>query len=308
MNSHQLKVLSILHIMCISDSVSDMMNESVVSFNTTSLVTPLNPLSWWVVVILLLGMVNFTLMFPSSLWAAWLMIRSSRATLEAEFFSLHLLCTEMACMFVVLCASFNFYFLDKPLLLRTISLTSCMLCLHGQPVFQCCMCVERYVAVVHPITYLKYKPLRYKAGGLGVVWLIAGTLSLSGQMIGNLFLLMSILVTIVCVELFCSLSILTVLKRSGPGDAHESKEGERERSNLVKKRAFIIVSLLHVKLLVNYTPFIVISSIQDLISNKQLMGDLVTLAITFCFFGGFFQPLLYLHRAGKLNFIIRRKE
>lgn len=280
-----------------------MMNESVVSFNTTSMETPLNPVRLWVIVILLLVAVNVALMLPSGLWAAWLMLSSSRTTLESEFFSLHLLCTEIACAFIILCATFNFYFLTKPLLLRTISLTLCMLSLHSQPVFQCCVCVERYVAVVHPITYLKYKPLRYRAAGLGVVWLSAGLLALGGQMIGNLFLLLGILLTVMCVEMFCSLSILVVLKRSGPGDARESKESERERSNLVKKRAFIIVSLLQVKLLVNYSPLIVISSIENQISDKQLMGDLITLAITFCFFGTFIQPLLYLRRAGKLNFI-----
>lgn len=280
-----------------------MMNESVMSFSNSSLETPLNPVRLWVVVILSLGALNVTLMLPSGLWVVWLMLRSSRTTLESEFFSFHLLCTELACAIIVLCATFNFYFLTKPLLLRTISLTLCMLSLHSQPVFQCCVCVERYVAVVHPITYLKYKPLRYRAAGLGVVWLAAGLLALGGQMIGNMFLLMGILLTVVCVEMFCSLSILLVLKRSGPGDAQGSKESERERSSLVKKRAFIIVSLLQVKLLVNYSPLIIISSIENQISDKQLMGDLITLAITFCFFGSFIQPLLYLLRAGKFNFI-----
>lgn len=284
-----------------------MMNESAVSFNTTSSVIPLNPLRLWVIVILLLGTVNMMLTLPGGLWAAWLMMRSSRATLESEFFSLHLLCTEMTCAFIVLCATFEFYFLDKPVLLRLISLRLCMLSLHSQPVFQCCVCLERYVAVVHPVSYLRYKPLRYKAAGLGVVWLVAGLLSLGGQLSGNLFVLMAILLTILCVELFCSLSILAILKRSGPGGVHESKEGERERSSLVKKRAFIIVSLLQVKLMVNYLPLIVVSSMEALISDKQLIGDLVTLGITFSFFGSFIQPLMYLYRVGRLNFITQKK-
>ncbi|XP_046698602.1 uncharacterized protein LOC124381219 [Silurus meridionalis] len=283
----------------VMNSNSVVMNSTSAVMNSTSAVTLLNPVSFWIVAILLLGTLNFTLMLPSGLWAAWLMIRSSRATLESECFSLHLLCTDMTCALIVLCATFNFYFLSNPVVLRTFSLTFCMLSLHSQPVFQCSVCLERYVAVVHPVTYLKYKPLRYKAAGLGVFWFVAVLLSLSSRLTSNLFPLMGILLSILFVETFCSLSILAVLKRSGPGDVHESKDGEKERSSGVKKRAFIIVTLLQVKLLVNYSPLIIISSIESLIS-KQLMGDLITLAITFCFFGSFFQPLMYLYRAGKL--------
>ncbi|XP_046731182.1 uncharacterized protein LOC124402280 isoform X4 [Silurus meridionalis] len=32
----------------------------------------------------------------------------------------------------------------------------------SRPLFQCCVCVERYVAVIHPVIFLKYKPLRYR--------------------------------------------------------------------------------------------------------------------------------------------------
>ncbi len=32
----------------------------------------------------------------------------------------------------------------------------------GHPLFQCLICVERYLAVVHPVTFLKFKPLRYR--------------------------------------------------------------------------------------------------------------------------------------------------
>ncbi len=28
--------------------------------------------------------------------------------------------------------------------------------------FQCLICVERYLAVIHPVTFLKFKPVRYK--------------------------------------------------------------------------------------------------------------------------------------------------
>ncbi|KAJ8397590.1 hypothetical protein AAFF_G00438660 [Aldrovandia affinis] len=36
--------------------------------------------------------------------------------------------------------------------------------------FQCCICVERYLAVLHPLTFLRYRPLRYRVG----CWLWSG--------------------------------------------------------------------------------------------------------------------------------------
>lgn len=281
-----------------------MMNESIVSLNTSSLVIPPRPLTSPVIVMLLLVAVNFTLTLPSGLWAAWVMMRSSRATLEAEFFSVNLLFMEIICAIIILITTFSFYLLTNPLLLE-ILLSLGRICLHSQPVFQCSVCVERYIAVVHPIIFLRYKPMRYKAAGLAVYWFIAGVFAVWGESTGNFYSLMAVLLLVMLAEMFCSLSILVMLKRSGPG---ESKDGERQQSNLVKKKAFTIVSLLQVKLMVNYLPLTVVSAMMELLmSDPQFLGDLITLGVTFCFFGSFIQPLMYLHRVGRLNFIKRKQ-
>ncbi len=41
----------------------------------------------------------------------------------------------------------------------------------GRPLFQCLMCAERYLAVVHPVIFLKYKPLRYRVICSTAVWI-----------------------------------------------------------------------------------------------------------------------------------------
>lgn len=51
--------------------------------------------------------------------------------------------------------------------------------LFGRPLFQTLVCVERYVAVVHPVVFLKCRVLRYKITCSTVVWIIVLTLSLS---------------------------------------------------------------------------------------------------------------------------------
>ncbi len=40
------------------------------------------------------------------------------------------------------------------------------------PLFQCLICVERYLAVVHPVIFLKYKPLRYRVICCTAAWII----------------------------------------------------------------------------------------------------------------------------------------
>lgn len=40
----------------------------------------------------------------------------------------------------------------------------------GRP--NCAICIERYLAVLHPVTFLKCKPLRYRLACSAVIWLM----------------------------------------------------------------------------------------------------------------------------------------
>ncbi|CAL8363615.1 unnamed protein product [Gadus morhua 'NCC'] len=37
-------------------------------------------------------------------------------------------------------------------------------------IHQCAICVERYLAVVHPLTFIRFKPLRFRVVCSGVMW------------------------------------------------------------------------------------------------------------------------------------------
>ncbi|KAJ8392179.1 hypothetical protein AAFF_G00077470 [Aldrovandia affinis] len=74
----------------------------------------------------------------------------------------------------------------------------------GRPLFQCCICVERYLAIVYPIAFLKYRARRYRAA---------------------------------CLPTVCG-STLGVLRRARPG------EGERGAIDLTKRRAFLTVLVI----------------------------------------------------------------
>ena len=78
----------------------------------------------------------------------------------------------------------------------------------------------------------------------------------SGVDLLGLYLVMS-------VQLFCCLSVLRALKRSGPG------EGERGRGSDIKRRAFKIILLFLIIMLVMYFPFVMFSLLSNVLSLEQ---------------------------------------
>lgn len=279
-------------------------NESTAYFNaSTSKCEVCSFTSVWATLIWTSVMLNLILTVPCGSWAVWLLTRGSLAALEVELFLLHLFCTDIACVCLTAFSVLNYYVTCKP---YKGGIILSQLCLHGLPLFQGFLCVERYLAVVHPVIFLKYKPLRYKAACLCLAWLVVGILEAMHYFIYSLVTYLIIFVPVVCTELFCSLSILRVLNRPCPGDPTGDPTGTREskkEGNLMKKKAFIIISLLLVKLLMNYMPIIGACAIK--LSFSILTNDCTVYAMikVNCFFGSFIQPLLYLHRAGKLPFI-----
>jgi cobalamin synthase len=160
--------------------------------------------------------------------------------------------------------------------------------------------VERYLAVVHPVTFLKYKPLRYRVGCCGVVWLMVlgscfvNLLSKYQSAWWKIFALILNLLTL-SVMLFCCLAVLWALKRPGPGEGEREGEG----MNNMKLRAFRIISIIMVSMIVSYLPLVLLLVSYHFIEPVEfLQGWSICYSITVV--SGFVQPLLFLHRSGKL--------
>ncbi|KAK2865892.1 hypothetical protein Q7C36_001948 [Tachysurus vachellii] len=247
-------------------------------------------LTWMMMAMMIL---DYILSFPTVPWALWILIRNS--ALETEVFLFNILCADIMgtlispVMFLMMfVSSYMSTFIKGVLYLND-------LYLKGYPLFQCAMCFDRYMAVVHPITYLKYKVMRYKLTCLLLTWTVTLMMSVINSTFLNSQLLFVILVLVVGSQTFFSFSILKVLKRSRPGD------GKRQQENEKKKRAFIIVVVNQVKLLINYMPYIVMSTFQGEISGNIYYCYIQFIIINICSFGHFFQAFLYLQRAGKCS-------
>lgn len=102
----------------------------------------------------------------------------------------------------------------------------------------------------------------------------------------------SLLAPALCIELYCSLSILKILRKPGPG--HRETQ-EKKEWNQQKKRAAKIICIILVMLILNGYPFIVVPTLHH-VSQR----DLFKYALTISSFGRSVQGFLFLSRSEKL--------
>ncbi|XP_056114213.1 C-C chemokine receptor type 8-like [Rhinichthys klamathensis goyatoka] len=281
------------------------MNNPTVNFttpetSTNSTTQSIGPMDF--VEICILSM-NFLFGLPTNIYVILLIITGTGSGVASAFFNLNLSTCEIGTCLNGLLSILPMYFSSLsllPVFLQGLILT-------GRPVFQCLMCVERYLAVVHPVTFLKYKPLRYRVICCTVVWII-----ILGSCFYNLFIVISQnfhihlwffstqFLLFFSIQLFCLVAVLRALKQSGPGE----RAREREEENHMKRRAFYLILITTVSMAFIYVPYPITGFY---IIHTQQNNPAYWLPGLVCYgLAGFVQPVLYLHRTGKLPlFLIR---
>ncbi|XDV38348.1 hypothetical protein PO909_007787 [Leuciscus waleckii] len=168
----------------------------------------------------------------------------------------------------------------------------------GRPLFQCLICVERYLAVVHPVTFLKFKPLRYRVICCIAAWIITLAsclfcmfivISLNTSPHARLFTVQFLLFPFV--QLFFLVAVLIGLKQSGPG------ENDKEKVNQMKRRAFNHILITTVAVVIIFVPY----KISAFILTQQHISALQFIASIGYLLDGFVQPVLFLRRTGKIT-------
>lgn len=124
---------------------------------------------------------------------------------------------------------------------------------YGQIFFDILTCVARYLAVVHPTTYLSLRNergVRIRNVTIFCVWILSfvalvSVITNSAYNVVDFFLLVVSLI----VTTFCSLSVLRVLTHRGPGE----RERNRERVNKSKLRAFYTILIILAMLVLRFS-------------------------------------------------------
>ncbi|XP_051955269.1 G-protein coupled receptor 4-like [Xyrauchen texanus] len=239
------------------------MNNTTVNLTTPEAFTNSTSLSIEIMATLeiCVGIINFLFGLPAHSYVIWFIVTGTQSGIASGFFNLNLSVCEIGnCLhsfFFVMDSFHSFSSLE--------GLTNFILglAITGRPLFQCLVCVERYLAVVHPVTFLKFKPLRYRVMCSTAAWIISLGSCFSifsvisqNQYISVWFFLVQFVIFI-SVQLFCCLAVLRALKQSGPGERGRDRGRERGEENHMKRRAFYLILIITVSTVVIYAPFII---------------------------------------------------
>lgn len=172
---------------------------------------------------------------------------------------------------------------------------------NGQSAFHVLTCVERYLAVVHPITYMSLKQsggVRIRNLSIGCVWLLCFAEVGKSKVLSastNVNVHYCILIFFISIVTFCSFSVLWILIHPGPG----KRDGDRECVDQSKRRAFYTITAIMGVLWMRFFSHLVVS----VLSHTRFTyikcvarSSLSWLTIP----GSLVLPLLFLNRAGKL--------
>lgn len=167
---------------------------------------------------------------------------------------------------------------------------------HGELFFHVLTSVEHYLAVVHPIVFMRLRNkrgIRFRNLVTGSVWLLslAGMGFVSMGDFGVVLPLCLLILSVITVS-FCSLSVLRVLVRPGPGDQREN----RDKVDPSKQRALhTMVAILAVLLL----KFAWDALWLEMYSRRDTSICLILVSdFWFTLPSSLVLPVLFLHRAG----------
>ncbi|CAB1456933.1 unnamed protein product [Pleuronectes platessa] len=183
----------------------------------------------------------------------------------------------------------------------------------------------------------RFKAANYRWGCLGASWCIfilmasAILLEPSGKAVCVGFL------PVLVIGTFCSVCILRTLMRPPPGDREmaegnkgaekrnaEKQEKSREKEvktrevgrkshpsgkgdmNSQKKKAYTTVVTIQAVLMLNYLPFVVCLPLYEVVPARILKCQFQAMALAAAASCSYLQPLLYLHRLGRLPFMKSR--
>ena len=95
------------------------------------------------------------LCLPANLGVMWLITHGTKDSLAADLFHLNMAICETLFLFGIPFILYCVFGNGSGPVVSNLLLGLWSLIFFGRPMFQCCICVERYLAVVHPLTFIR---------------------------------------------------------------------------------------------------------------------------------------------------------
>ncbi|XP_054656578.1 uncharacterized protein LOC129194973 [Dunckerocampus dactyliophorus] len=173
---------------------------------------------------------------------------------------------------------------------------------YGQMVFPLLTCGDRYLAVVHPVAYLRLRRQRsIRNVTTGVLWLgcflgIYLTFLALKQPLLGIWLGMCQVTLFLGAMTFCSLSVVNVLRQPRPG---QQGGVVMDKS---KRRAVCIILIIAGVLLLKYAGNVLLSAASLMVPFGYNTSCVMMVAVRFFDLpSSCLLPLLFLHKMGKLH-------
>ncbi|XP_063077047.1 P2Y purinoceptor 8-like [Engraulis encrasicolus] len=251
--------------------------------------TPTVAIIWCV-----LGVLCACVGIPASVWLLWVLVQRQRSGTSNDIYVVNLTVMDLfynvgtAPSMINYIAFRNHAFVLLDEILYSFSAI-------GRPLFMTCMCMDCFMAVVYPITYMKMKRYRYRLLSCAAVWGITPCIGTINAFIwyspipGALYWLLVPTIAI------CDLAILYTLRKpdpSGRSDVHPQKQ-----------RALQTITNSFVMTLVCYLPLMAMGPFLRLMpASDQVKFCVISLLVYIApLLGGIIMPLLQLHSLGRLR-------
>ncbi|XP_066520168.1 G-protein coupled receptor 35-like [Hoplias malabaricus] len=161
------------------------------------------------------------------------------------------------------------------------------------PLFLTCICLDRYIAVVHPIVFTSIRDNRIRAVVSVVVWGLVLAYALTKCILGVMSVnevFSGLILSAFCLMVFCNLSIIWVLRKSVAG---------KELMNPVKKKAFKMVIIVLAIIVSNYLPPVALMPFASTYSFVDLSCKISISVFSIMDLSCTIEPLLYISKMEK---------
>ena len=253
---------------------------------------PVGPLVWCVFCVLCA-----CVSLPVSVWLLWILTHRQRGGLSNDVYMLNLTVMDLIFNISIIPQVPNL-FLWRADLLSELTDVFYQFNLIGRPLLMTCICVDCYMAVLHPVSYMKSKHGRYRLAICTLVWaftLMSGSvLVFRGELVDWSFRLIQGVLMFITIT-FCDVSILYALRKtdpSGRNDVHPQKQ--KALQTVTNNLIWTIVSFVLPMVVHGFFPMMPLSpqAIWCNISYPLSIAPMLGSAI---------MPLLYLQNQGYLK-------
>lgn len=158
------------------------------------------------------------------------------------------------------------------------------------PLFLTCICLDRYIAVVHPILFTGIRDTRIRIGVSVLVWGLILAYSLTKCILGVMSVnevFSGVILSAFFIMVFCNLSIIWVLRKSVAG---------KEVMHPVKKRAFKMVIIILAIVVGNYLPPVALMPFASTYSFKTFRCKISLCVFSIMDLSCTIEPLLYISK------------